>query len=88
MKQYFYDEVTVKQNHIASYADVIFREDGLYFVNTLTDRQVRVIGDKEQLEKLAFSLQAGISDDSLICSFRKLNSEKLLNVLFREGMIE
>lgn len=88
MKQYFYDEEMVKQNYIASYADAIFREDGLYFVNILTDRQIRLIGEKEMLENLLFSLQNGISDENLISSLRNLESEELLNILLREGMIE
>lgn len=42
MKQYIYNVDTIKKNFLASYADAIIKENKMFLVNILTDRQILV----------------------------------------------
>ena len=46
MKQYLYTEETVQKNFLASYADAWIRGGHLFLVNTLTDRQMILSGER------------------------------------------
>ena len=45
MRQYIYNAEIVNKNFLASYADVIIKDNRMFLVNTLTDRQVLIKGD-------------------------------------------
>ena len=51
MKQYIYNVDTIKKNFLASYADTIIKENKLFLVNILTDRQILVEGSHSLLEQ-------------------------------------
>ncbi len=88
MKQYIYNADTIKKNFLASYADVIIRENRLFLVNILTDRQILIEGNHSLLEHLVLKLGNGISDEELLNLLSELGVQNLLEVLLREGMIE
>jgi hypothetical protein len=88
MKQYIYNAETIKRNFLAGYADAILKENRLFFVNVLTDRQVLLEGNNSLLAKLVDGLQNGISDAELNSLLSELGMQDLLEVLMREGLIE
>lgn len=88
MKQYIYNADTIKKNFLASYADVIIRENRRFLVNILTDRQILIEGNHSLLEHLVLKLGNGISDEELLNLLSELGVQNLLEVLLREGMIE
>lgn len=88
MKQYIYNTDSIKKNYIASYADAIIKENGLFLVNILTDRQILIEGNHSLLEDLVSRLENGISDEELLNLLSELGVQNLLEVLLREGMIE
>lgn len=88
MKQYIYNKNSIKKNYIASYADAIIKENRLFMVNILTDRQILIEGSHDLLEHLVLKLKNGISDKELLYLFSELGVQNLLEVLLREGMIE
>ena len=88
MKQYIYNVDTIKKNFLASYADTIIKENKLFLVNILTDRQILVEGSHSLLEQFVLKLENGISDGELLYLLSELGVQNLLEVLLREGMIE
>lgn len=88
MKQYIYNADTIKKNFLASYADAIIRENRLFLVNILTDRQILIEGSHSLLERLVLKLENGISDEELLYLLSELGVQNLLELLLREGMIE
>ena len=88
MKQYIYNVDTIKKNFLASYADAIIKENRLFLVNILTDRQILIEGSHSLLEPLGLKLENGISDGELLYLLSELGVQNLLEVLLREGMIE
>lgn len=88
MKQYIYNTDMIKKNFIASYADAIIKGNKLFLVNILTDRQILIEGEHNMLKQLVSKLENGVSDEELIYILSKLRIQNLLEVLFREGMIE
>lgn len=88
MKQYIYNADTVKKNFLASYADAIIKENRLFLVNILTDRQILIEGNHSLLEYLVLKLENGISDEELLYLLSELGIQNLLEILLREGMIE
>ncbi len=88
MKQYIYNVDTIKKNFLASYADTIIKENKLFLVNILTDRQILVEGSHSLLEQFVLKLENGISDEELLYLLSELCVQNLLEVLLREGMIE
>lgn len=88
MKQYIYNADLVKKNFLASYADAIIKENRLFLVNILTDRQIMIEGNHSLLEHLVSKLESGISDEELLYLLSELGVQNLLEVLLREGMIE
>ena len=88
MKQYIYNVDTIKKNFLASYADTIIKENKLFLVNILTDRQILVEGSHSLLEQFVLKLENGISDEELLYPLSELGVQNLLEVLLREGMIE
>lgn len=88
MKQYIYNVDTIKKNFLASYADAIIKENRLFLVNILTDRQILIEGSHSLLEHLVLKLENGISDGELLYLLSELGVQNLLEVLLREGMIE
>lgn len=88
MKQYIYNTDTVKKNFIASYADAMIKENRLFLINILTDRQIMIEGKNNLLENLIFKLESGVSDEELVFLLSELRVQSLLDVLLREGMIE
>lgn len=88
MKQYIYNKDSIKKNYIASYADAIIRENRLFLVNILTDRQILIEGSHRLLVHLILKLENGVSDEELLHLLSELGVQNLLEVLLREGMIE
>ena len=88
MKQYLYTEETVQKNFLASYADAWIRGGRLFLVNTLTDRQMILSGEKGQLEALLLALHQGVSDTELQLLLEAIGAQKDLEALFREGLVE
>lgn len=88
MKQYIYNADTIKKNFLASYADAIIKENRLFLVNILADRQILIEGSHSLLEHLVLKLENGISDEELLRLLSELEVQNLLEVLLREGMIE
>ena len=88
MKQYIYNVDTIKKNFLASYADTIIKENKLFLVNILTDRQILVEGSHSLLEQFVLKLENGISDEELLYLLSELGVQNLLEGLLREGMIE
>lgn len=88
MRQYIYNAEIVNKNFLASYADVIIKDNRMFLVNTLTDRQVLIKGDHILLEKLALKLETGVPDDELVRLLSELEIENSLEMLLREGLIE
>ena len=88
MKQYIYNADTIKTNFLASYADAIIKENRLFLVNILTDRQILIEGSHSLLKHLVLKLENGISDEELLYLLSELGVQNLLEVLLREGMIE
>lgn len=88
MKQYMYNIDTIKKNFIASYADTIIKGNRVFLVNILTDRQILIEGKHSLLEHFVLKLENGVSDDELVALLSELGVQNLLEVLWREGMIE
>lgn len=88
MKQYFYEEDMVGKNYLASYAEANLAGDRLFLINTLTDRQMMLGGDRAALKQLFISLQNGISDDGLELALSRCNAGGQLETLLREGLVE
>lgn len=88
MKQYIYNADKIKKNFLASYADAIIKENRLFLVNILTDRQILIEGNHRLLEHLVLKLESGISDEELLYLLSELGVQNLLEVLLREGIIE
>lgn len=88
MKQYIYNADTIKKNFLASYADAIIKENRLFLVNILTDRQILIEGSHSLLKHLVLKLENGISDEELLYLLSEMGVQNLLEVLLREGMIE
>ena len=49
MKQYFYKSNMMEKNYLASYADAYCTDNALFFINTLTDRQLILTGENALL---------------------------------------
>lgn len=88
MKQYMYDVNKIKKNFIASYAEAIIKGDRLFLVNILTDRQILIEGKHSLLEHFILKVENGVSDDELATLLSELGVQHLIDVLWREGMIE
>ncbi len=88
MKQYIYNIDTIKKNFMASYADAIIKENRLFLVNILTDRQILIEGKHSLLEHFVLKLKNGVSDAELAELLSELGVQNLLELLLREGMIE
>jgi hypothetical protein len=88
MKQYRYDKESVGKNFLASYANAILQGNRLFLVNVLTDRQVLIEGDLNLLADFVLKLENGIDDEELQEQLALLGVPALLEVLFREGVIE
>ena len=88
MKQYIYNTDTIKKNFIASYADTIIKENKLFLVNILTDRQIMIEGKHNLLKNFVLKLESGVSDEELVYLLSELGVQNLLDILLREGMIE
>lgn len=57
-------------------------------MNILTDRQILIEGKHSLLEHFVFKLKNGVSDNELAGLLSELGVQNLLEVLWREGMIE
>ncbi len=88
MEQYFYKSNMIEKNYLASYADAFFMNNKLFLINTLTDRQVMLEGEKDSLQQLLLALNRGISDEDLNLLLVKCNAEGILETLLREGLVE
>lgn len=88
MKQYIYNEDSIKKNYLASYADAIIKGNQLFLVNILTDRQILIEGTPGLLKCLVMELENGISDEELLLLLTQLGVQNLMEILLREGMIE
>ena len=88
MKQYLYTEETVQKNFLASYADAWIRGGHLFLVNTLTDRQMILSGERGQLEALLLALHQGVSDETLQVRLEANGAQKDLEALLQEGLVE
>lgn len=88
MKQYIYNLNMIEKNYLASYADALFINNRLFLINTLTDRQVMLEGEREDLQQLLLALEKGVSDEDLNLLLIKCNAERVLETLLREGLLE
>lgn len=88
MKQYLYTAENVQKNFLASYADAWIRGGRLFLVNTLTDRQMILAGERGQLEALLLALHQGVSDEKLQVLLEAIGAQKDLEMLFQEGLVE
>ena len=88
MKQYFYKSNMMEKNYLASYADAYCTDNALFFINTLTDRQLILTGENALLQKLLLALENGVSDVDLDYLLSQCNAGHVLESLLREGMIE
>ncbi len=88
MRQYIYNEDSIKKNYIASYADTTIKGNQLFIANILTDRQILIEGSNSLLKHLVVKLEDGIFDEELLSLLSELGVQNLLEVLLREGMIE
>lgn len=70
MKQYIYNVDTIKKNFLASYADTIIKENKLFLVNILTDRQILVEGNHSLLEQFVLKLEMVFPMKNYCISFR------------------
>lgn len=88
MRQYIYNKDTIGKNFLASYADVTIKEGKIFLINILTNRQIMITGENLLLSKLINELRNGVSDEELHCILSELGMQDMVDVLFREGMIE
>ncbi len=88
MKQYRYNLDNIHKNYLASYANILLKGNELSFINTLTDRQVMLSGEKDSLQYLCLALERGVTDEELCTLLTAFHIENLMDILVAEGMIE
>lgn len=88
MRQIYYNKENIDLNYLSCYAKAFLNDEYISFVNTLTDRQLLLKGEKKLLQKLLTLLTKGVNDEDLFLCLSQLKMENQYEVLLREGIIE
>lgn len=88
MKQYIYRSDTIEKTYLASYANAMLQSNKLIMINTLTDEQVQVYGDRETLKRLITELENGIEENKLCRFLEDWGGEKVVEYMLQKGLIE